>query len=390
LNILCLPLFSTCDPIKPLTVKKFLRILKKAALTLLVLLGVLLVYIVLFINLSPEFGGSATEADKERYARSGRYEEAIFVNDIPTPMADPKWETMLEFFKSSPDRQPASNIEVLPVDSASIANPANTTAELIWFGHSTFLLQLDGKNILLDPMLGDTPSPHPWVGGKRYSKELPIEIAELPQIDAVLLSHDHYDHLDYGSIVELKDKVAHFYTPLGVGVHLREWGIPEEKIHELNWGESLTQDGTEFICAPARHFSGRGLTDRFATLWGSWVIAGQHKKIFFSGDSGYGEHFKEIGNKYGPFDIALMECGQYNEEWANIHMMPEETVQAAVDVKAAVAMPIHWGAFTLALHAWVEPPVRMAKKAEELGMPIATPKIGERFTVGANSYPNTA
>ena len=200
-------------------------------------------------------------------------------------------------------------------------------------------------------------------------------------IDAMLISHDHYDHLDHGSIEALNTRTKEFYVPLGVGAHLRAWGIEEDRIHELDWWEEIDHEDLHFAFAPSRHFSGRGITDRFSTLWGSWVIQGSQDNIYFSGDSGYGPHFAEIGAKYGPFDFAMMECGQYNEKWAEIHMMPEETAQAAVDVGAKVMMPIHWGSFVLAMHSWTDPVERVIKKADELHMPILVPMIGEVITM---------
>jgi L-ascorbate metabolism protein UlaG (beta-lactamase superfamily) len=228
-------------------------------------------------------------------------------------------------------------------------------------------------------MFGQTAAPHPLLGPKRYSKELPIEIEQIPYIDAIILSHDHYDHLDYGSIQQLKDKVGAFYTPLGVGNHLRSWGVQDSIIHELDWWDSIMLDNIQLVCAPAQHFSGRGLFDRATTLWSSWVVKADSMNVYFSGDGGYGPHFKEIGEKYGPFNISLMECGQYNEDWKAIHMMPEETVQAAVDLNSNYFTPIHWAGFTLAFHDWDEPVIRAATKAQELNIPMLTPKIGEQI-----------
>ncbi len=339
---------------------------------------------VLFMNFSPEFGGKSSEERKRSYEKSGHFEEGKFVNLVPTSM-DMNFKTGVgvfwDFIKGNPNRQPKNNVPVEKIDSLTIVSKSDTITRLTWFGHSAFLLEIDGKNILLDPMLGESPAPHPTFGAKRYSKELPIEIEKLPRIDAIVISHDHYDHLDYGSIMKLKDKVDQFYMPLGVGVHFEAWGIPKEKIHELNWWDELKQGDLTFTCTPARHFSGRGINDRFATLWSSWIIQSPSKKIFFSGDSGYGPHFKEIGEKYGPFDFTMMECGQYNEKWSNIHMMPEETVQAFIDVKGGTLMPIHWGAFTLALHSWKDPIDRVTTEAKRLSVPITTPKIGQSIVL---------
>ena len=335
----------------------------------------------LFVNLSSEFGGKHSKKDVERYSASNNFKDGKFEN-IKVANMDMSFSqtmgTLVDFIKGTPNSKPDFELPVEKVDSLSWEQN-DSTDRLFWFGHSSFLLKLDGKNILLDPMLGEVPSPHPWLGGKRYSKELPIEIQKLPRIDVVLISHDHYDHLDYGSIQLLKEKVNQFMVPLGVGAHLREWGVDESSIQEFDWWQELTYENIELAFTPSRHFSGRGLTDRFSTLWGSWVIKGKAKNLYFSGDSGYGEHFKEIGEKFGPFDFAMMECGQYNEKWADIHMMPEETVQASADVNTKKVMPIHWGAFTLALHTWTDPVERFTQKAKQINLNYIIPKIGEEI-----------
>jgi len=351
------------------------------------LIGFILIIATLFLNYSPQFGTEASKAQKKAYAKSGHYEDGKFINRIPTVMTLRYGKMIKELFKSSPNRRPARSIAVEKIDSTTIENNTAGVTRLTWFGHSAFLLEIDGKKILIDPMLGESPAPHPLLGPSRYSKELPIEIEKLPFIDAVILSHDHYDHLDYQSIQLLKGKVGQYYTTLGVGNHLAGWGIAREKIHELNWWESIDFEGIELVCAPARHFSGRGLFDRATTLWGSWIIIGKKDRIYFSGDSGYDTHFKEIGEKYGPFDIALMECGQYNIDWKAFHMMPEETVQASIDLKSKLVFPIHWGAFTLAFHDWTDPVERATKKASELNFPITTPRIGEPVIVGDATFP---
>ncbi|WP_348637337.1 MBL fold metallo-hydrolase [Aquimarina sp. 2201CG14-23] len=337
-----------------------------------------IIVIILFINISPQFGGKPTEEQKAIYAASKNYKDEKFVNtnEVQLDMSlKDMGKSLVGYFKSNPNTIPKENLAVEKIDSLNIATYKGKS-RLIWFGHSTFLMQIDNKNILIDPMLGEVPAPHPMLGSKRFSKELPIQIEKIPEIDAVLISHDHYDHLDYGSIKKLKNKVKMFYTPLGVGVHLQEWGIEKERIVELDWWQETELDGIRFICTPAQHFSGRGLTDRTKTLWSSWVIKSSTDNIFFSGDSGYADHFKEIGNTYGPFDFAMIECGQYNEMWPDIHMFPEETVQAGLDVKAKKIMPIHWGAFKLAMHTWTDPIERVTKKATELNANIIVPKIG--------------
>lgn len=343
-----------------------------------------------FFYATPDFGGKVTAEQKKKFEKLSNYKDGIFINQIETTMDfsfSNMVDVMYDVVKGNPDRAPKSQQPVEKIDSADVANSSGEVTRLTWFGHSAFLLEIDGKKLLLDPMLTDRPSPVSFMGPERYTKELPITPDKLPKIDAVLFSHDHYDHLDYKTILKIKDKVNHFYVPLGVSVHLLAWGVPAEKISEYNWWDETEHEGLKLIFAPARHFSGRGMTDRTTTLWGSWIIQGKTRKIYFSGDSGYGPHFKEIGAKLGPFDFAMLECGQYNERWKAFHMMPEETAQAALDLNAKVFMPIHWGSFTLALHSWKDPIQRVTTKADELKQPIATPKIGESIILERESYP---
>ena len=261
-------------------------------------------------------------------------------------------------------------------------NKQKSNVKVTWFGHSALLLEVNNRKIFLDPMLGKIPAPHPWLGSKRFNEDLPMKIEDIPQIDAVLISHDHYDHLDYWSITKLKDKVKMFYVPLGVAAHLKSWGVDESRIVELDWWEEAKFEELTFVSTPSRHFSGRGLFNKDSTLWCSWVIKSENTKIFFSGDGGYSKTFKEIGEKFGPFDLTLLECGQYNEGWSEIHMMPEETVQTHIDLRGELLMPIHWGAFKLSIHPWQEPVERLLKKANSLNVKVTTPKIGEPVILG--------
>lgn len=343
----------------------------------------------LVMNYYPSFGGRASRAELDMFAKSPNYAKGKFLNQIPTLMVSSlkDYLSMLkEFVQGNPRSRPAEArlLQSLPASPDQGISGTRVT----WFGHSAVLLEIEGVTLFLDPMLGRSPSPFPWIGGRRYSEQPPIEPDALPEIDAVVLSHDHYDHLDYGSIQLLKAKVRRFIVPLGVGAHLERWGVSRDIIEEHDWWDEFQFKGLTLASTPARHFSGRSLLDRNSTLWCSWVIKGHSSRIFFSGDSGYGPHFMEIGEKYGPFDLTLMECGQYNPRWEAIHMMPEQTIQAHLDVKGRLMIPIHWAAFTLALHDWNDPAERAWNAAQERGARLATPRIGETVVVHAEDYPS--
>ena len=311
-----------------------------------------------------------------------------YMNQIPTDVSfNPKdiIGLMTDYFKMKTKLRPIKNLPIV------LSNKDNESLESVtWFGHSASLLKIEGKKLLLDPMFGDASSPFPVFNSKRYSGAFSLEREDLQEIDAIIISHNHYDHLNYKSIMRLKDRAKHFYVPIGVARYLIKWGVSPNKISEHNWWDEITFDNIKLVCAPARHFSGRSMTDKDRSLWCSWLILGQETKVFFSGDSGYAPHFKEIGNKYGPFDLTLMECGQYDTRWSAIHMLPEETVQAHIDVKGELLVPIHWGAFTLALHEWSDPIERVTKEANRLGVNIATPQIGEAITLQSKDYPTSA
>ena len=363
------------------------KILKMVGVITIGAIALLLIAAILFVNLSPQFGKAPAKEQKKEYSQLENFQDGKFINQHHSPMNMDFVKLFKDMTKKSPNRNPEEDIPVERIDSVHIENLSKDTSRLIWFGHSTFLLLIDGKKILIDPMLSQKPSPVSFLGTTRYSKNLPISAEKLPFIDAVILSHDHYDHLDYESIQQLKEKVGRFFTPLGVGNHLMEWGVDKERISELNWWNNVDFGTIKLTFTPARHFSGRGIFDRQKTLWGSWVIEGKKDKIFFSGDSGYDTHFKKIGEEFGPFDIALMECGQYNENWKHLHMMPQETALASIDLKAKLFMPIHWGGFTLAFHDWTDPAERVLKKADELNIAVTTPKIGEPVTIGSSTFP---
>lgn len=247
--------------------------------------------------------------------------------------------------------------------------------KFIWFGHSTILVNMDGKNILIDPIFSNAASPVSFMV-KRFQPPV-LKLEDLPEIDFVVISHDHYDHLDKETIKFFSGKKTQFIVPLEVSKHLKDWGITDEAISELNWYESVKKDEMTFTATPAQHFSGRTLWDTNSTLWASWVVHGKREKIYFSGDTGYSDHFKTIGEKYGPFDYAFLENGQYNERWPYVHMKPEETIQAMKDINAKKFIPIHWGMFTLSFHPWDEPIQRSYELSLKENVHILTPRLGE-------------
>lgn len=359
-----------------------LAILGTILFYLLFFIVVLILLVMAFMKFGKVFGGKPTKEQKELYSQYSNHVEGKFTNLMPQLNIVETPNFIDDSLHPKSTRRPDFEIPYLKVDPKSLAQKTKHT-RITWFGHSTILLEMDGKNILIDPMFGEIPSPVPAIiGQKRYSKGLPLTIDELPPIDAVLITHDHYDHLDHQSILKIKDKVRKFYVPLGLNAHLHAWGVSPSKIEELNWYETTTLDGITFTLTPSHHYSGRSLTDRFESLWGGWVIKGALDNIYLSGDGGYGEHFKQIGETYGPFDFAMIECGQYSRYWRQNHLFPEQSVRVAADVGAKLIMPIHWGAFTLAMHTWNAPVKRFLARAKELNIPVTTPIIGEQIVLG--------
>ncbi len=342
-----------------------------------------------FVNFSPELGAAPNKTETKEKAKASHYKDEKFINEQETKTSfsiKDSWELLKKKLASKAIIKPEHEFETVKMSKEMFKNRPDTLQRITWLGHSTALIEIDGKTIITDPIFSSSPSPIPGIVGKRFSKDMPIEIKNLPEIDVVLISHDHYDHLDRKSIKELDRKTKKFIMPLGVDAHLLRWGIDPDKMEILDWDEMATYANLDFYCTPAQHFSGRGLKS-CNTLWCSWVIHSPSAKLFFSGDSGYSPHFKAIGHQHGPFDLALIECGQYNEAFAQIHMMPEESVQAALDLKAKTMMPIHWAAFALSLHDWNDPVIRASKKANLIDLELTTPKIGESLYLNTPNPP---
>ena len=328
---------------------------------------------------------SCTTLPASSYEQSPQYTEGKFRNAAPrqAPGFGKTMAIMWRFMTEKPaDAVPAQPPQVLPLTQADLLKAPDLS---LWrLGHSTMLLKLQGQFWLTDPVFSERASPFTFMGPKRFHAP-PLSIDELPPITGVVLSHDHYDHLDYDAIQKLAPKVAHFVTPLGVGDRLMGWGVPAAKVQQFDWWQGTTIAGVKLVATPAQHFSGRSLSDGNRTLWASWVIeAGQGAdatRIFFSGDTGYFDGFKAIGERFGPFDLTLIETGAYDPQWPDVHMQPEESLQAHLGVKGRHLMPIHNGTFDLALHAWTDPFDRITALADKAGVPLVAPVMGERLDI---------
>lgn len=312
----------------------------------------------------------------ERIIGSENYKNGSFQNLLETPVmveGSSMQKMLKEFFFSKAEKVP---LRKMPIIETNLNSLNNLSSSIIWFGHSSYLIFLDSKSILVDPVFSKNASPvslfaKAFNGTEFYTPN------KIGKIDFLVLTHDHYDHLDYKTILEIHPRVGTIITSLGVGEHLEHWGIEKNKIIETNWGENFCKDGINFYCRPARHFSGR-LIKRAQTLWSSFVIEGINTRIYAGGDTGFDEqNFKNIANEFPSIDLAILECGQYNPNWPFIHMAPEETAKAASILNAKKLFPVHWGKFSLSMHPWNEPIKRVVEASKILNLNLLTPKIGE-------------
>jgi L-ascorbate metabolism protein UlaG (beta-lactamase superfamily) len=355
---------------------------KKIMFGTLITLVVLAIGTFLFMQ-QPAFGKNPKGKRLEQIQQSPNYKDGAFQNQSSTAVLRPDasyWLLIRDNFNKPKDNTPLTPIPSVKTDLTKIADDKAT---VIWFGHSSYLIKTKGKNILVDPVFSGHASPVSFAV-KAFEGSNVYGVNDMPPIDICIITHNHYDHLDYETIKKIHPNVKQFYTALGVGADLEAWGVPAEKIVELDWWESNTNtDSIKITATPARHFSGRGFV-RAKTLWASYVININDYQIYVGGDSGYDKHFKAIGEKFGSFDLALLECGQYGNDWPFIHMTPEEVVTAAKELNTKALMPVHWAKFALAMHSWTDPIERLLKanETETTHLTITTPLIGEPVVLG--------
>jgi L-ascorbate metabolism protein UlaG (beta-lactamase superfamily) len=358
-----------------------MRSKRRGCLRLFTLIVILLAGVALVVLRSTRWlaslGGRVTGARLDRVRRSPEFREGKFQNPQPTRMLTGSYWAMLRHqFFGGEHREPAGRIPVVTRVRSDYANPPASGLRATWIGWASVLIEIDGHIVLTDPVWSDRCSPSTLAGPKRFHAP-PIALDELPHVDLVVISHDHYDHLDMPTVQFLAARGTHFAVPLGVGAHLERWAVPSSQIHELDWNESFQWSDLAVTATPARHYSGRNPLHGNETLWASWVIHGPHHRVFFSGDSGYSTELANIGAQHGPFDLTLIKIGASDPTWTDIHMTPEEAVQAHRDLRGGVMLPVHWCTFNLAFHAWRDPADRAFAAAAKNGVAIVIPKPGE-------------
>jgi L-ascorbate metabolism protein UlaG (beta-lactamase superfamily) len=328
----------------------------------------------------PSFGGRFDGERLERMHRSPEFIDGRFQNTPPQKTGGSILET-LRLYRQGQVREPSFAIPVLPLAPGALRAPSSQGLRAIWFGHSNVLVEIEGVRLMTDPVLSEVASPVPF-GPKRMHAP-PIALADLSGIDAVLISHDHYDHLDMKTIRHLAAQGTQFYVGLGVGAHLERWKVPPAQIHEMDWWESLDFRNVRIHCTPARHYSGRKRQDN-STLWASWVVKGAQRSLYFSGDTGYAEHFRAIHERLGDMELTLIKIGAYGipPSWLDIHMDPESAVRAHRELGGGMLLPVHWATFDLSYHAWDEPILRTLEAAASEHVNVVTPRVGEVVDLG--------
>ena len=322
-------------------------------------------------------GGRLRGARLERARRSPEFVDGKFRNAEKSRMLTTSYRAMLRHqFFGGEQRSPIHPVPVVMRTRRDYATPPASGLRATWIGWASVLVEIDGRIVLTDPVWSERCSPSTLVGPKRFHPP-PIALDELPPVDVVVISHDHYDHLDMPAIRALASRGTQFVVPLGIGAHLERWGVPPNQFHELDWNESVDIHGLSLTATPSRHYSGRNPLHPSETLWASWVVKGPRHRFFFSGDSGYSGAFKTIGAQHGPFDLTLIKIGASDPSWSDIHMTPEEAVQVHRDVGGRVMLPVHWATFNLAFHPWRDPADRAVAAAEKAGVTLVVPRPGQ-------------
>jgi len=323
------------------------------------------------------FGGKIEGERLDRVNASPNFVDGIAQNTLETSLeSGDVMEFLVEWFRGAKERKPPSPVPMVVPDPTTLESARKQGVRFIWLGHSTVYLEVDGTRVLIDPVWSDRASPFRIAGPKR-SHPVPIALADLPVVDVVVISHDHYDHLDPGVVRELAPRGVTFAVPLGIGADLEAWGVAAEQIIELDWWEGAAVGSLSLTATPARHFSGWLVTDRDRTLWASWTLVGPKSRVFYSGDTGWQDDFEKIGDKFGPFDLTIMKCGAYGDGWPDIHINGVQAVEAHLLLKGRRMLPVHWLTFDLALHPWDEPVIQAVETGAELGAEVITPQVGE-------------
>jgi L-ascorbate metabolism protein UlaG (beta-lactamase superfamily) len=336
----------------------------------------LVAYFLAYHSARRAIGADSTSARLDRIRKSPQYRDGRFTNTLPRVDAPPLEMLQGWLFGGSSHASPTEPIPIVPRKGADYTKPPVSGLRVTWLGHSTLLLEIDGARLLVDPVWGERASPFSFLGPKRWYKA-PLPLDELPDVDAIVFSHDHYDHLDEPTVTALARRPARWIAPLGVGADLEEWGVPPGNVVELDWWEATSIGSLTVTATPARHFSGRWLGDAAQTLWSGWTIVGPRHRVFYSGDTAMHEAFGDIGKRLGPFDLTIIEVGAYDALWADVHLGPEQAVDAHRQVNGGTMLPVHWGLFDLALHGWTEPIQRVMAAAKKAGVRVAAPRPGE-------------
>jgi L-ascorbate metabolism protein UlaG (beta-lactamase superfamily) len=375
-NNYCVQTVKSVNSQKTIDDRNRLRVLRRAALVCLLAASCALVVVAPILR--TQVGGRLEGERLKRATQSPNFIGKKFHNLQPPSQSTGEQgrEQLKHWLFGNEQRVPLAPIPVVRHHRDEFLKFPSTGLRVTWMGHATALIEIDGVRVLTDPIWSERASPLSFIGPKRFHP-VPVEMSELPPIDAVLISHDHYDHLDMRTVRKLASLGTHFIVPLGVGTHFEHWHVPAEQVTELDWNEETSVKGLSIVATPARHYSGRSPFLSNETLWASFVIKTPAHRVFFSGDSGYGHHFRTIGEQYGPFDITLIKIGASDPSWVDIHMTPEQAVQAHIDLRGKRLVPIHWGTFNMGFHAWNEPAERVLAAATSAQTEISIPRPGE-------------